>query len=38
MMEGRAPKGWTVRPLKRYVSWVQTVKMAAPDGNIGMHN
>ena len=25
MMEGRAPKGWTVRPLKRYVSWVQTV-------------
>lgn len=20
-----APKGWSVRPLKRYVSWVQTV-------------
>ena len=19
------PKGWTVRPLKRYVSWVQSV-------------
>jgi len=24
-----APKGWTVRPLKRYVSWVQTVNSAA---------
>jgi len=21
-----APKGWPVRPLKRYVSWVQTVR------------
>jgi hypothetical protein len=22
---GQGPKGWAVRPLKRYVSWVQTV-------------
>ena len=22
---GEGPKGWAVRPLKRYVSWVQTV-------------
>ena len=22
---GEGPKGWSVRPLKRYVSWVQTV-------------
>ena len=22
---GEAPKGWSVRPLKRYVSWVQNV-------------
>ena len=30
-----APKGWTVRPLKWYVSWVQTVKLAASDSNVG---
>ena len=24
---GEAAKGWTVRPLKRYVSWVQTVNL-----------
>ena len=22
---GEAPKGWAVRPLKRYASWVQNV-------------
>ena len=22
---GEGPKGWAVRPLKRYASWVQTV-------------
>ena len=25
MMEGRGPKGWAVRPLKRHASWVQNV-------------
>ena len=26
---GEAPKGWSVRPLKRYVSWVQNVNYIA---------
>src|SRR3989344_8784052 len=34
---GEAPKGLAVRQLKGYVSWVQTVNLAAPDSNIGMH-
>src|SRR6266851_1994379 len=26
MVEGRGPKGWAVRPLKRHASWVQNVE------------
>ena len=34
---GAGPKGLAVRQLKRYVSWVQTVNLAAPSGDGRMH-
>src|SRR3989344_7144283 len=34
---GEAPKGLAVRQLKRYVSWVQTVNLAASGSNVRVH-